>query len=450
MKELHTRIILDSIADGVFTIDRDCNITSFNRAAEQITGISREQAIGQKCYEVLRADICQGSCALQETISSKREQIDLSINILTLQGKKKPVSISTSVLRDDEGNIVGGVETFRDLSAIERLRKEIRKQYTFEDIISKSRDFQRIFDILPDVATSDSTVLIEGPSGSGKELIAKAIHNRSKRKRRRFVAVNCAALPDTLLESEFFGYEKGAFTDARKSKPGRIALAEGGTLMLDEIGDLPPVLQVKLLRFLQEKEYDPLGSTRPVKADVRIIAATNKSMAELVANNLFRDDLYYRLNVMKIILPPLSRRREDIPLLVDHFIRGFNAKIGREIVNVSPEVMKFMMTYDFPGNVRELENIIEHGFILCRGNIIQMEQLPQEILAHASSNKTAEIYPVGSPLLGAEAKAIMEALRQHNGHRSNTAAYLGIDKATLWRKMKKYGLSYQKKEKSNS
>ena len=308
---------MDSIADGVFTIDLNKNVTSFNKAAEKITGIPRDQAIGQKCFDVFHSNICQTSCALEKTMKTGRELIDIKVNILNTKGEQIPVSISTAVLRDNKGNIIGGVETFRDLSALEELKKEITRHYTFEDIISKNHKIQKIFDVLPDIAESDSTVLIQGPSGSGKELFARAIHNLSPRKKGPYIAVNCGALPDSLLESELFGYVKGAFTDAKKDKPGRFALAEGGTLFLDEIGELSLNLQVKLLRVLQEKEYEPLGGTKSIKANVRIIAATNRNLAELLSQGAFREDLYYRINVIKIELPPLSQRREDIPYLVD-------------------------------------------------------------------------------------------------------------------------------------
>jgi PAS domain S-box-containing protein len=435
--------ILDSIADGVFTIDLDCNITYFNHAAERITGISREQAVGQKCFDVFRANICEIGCALQKSIQSSKEQIDLNVNILNSQGRTIPVSISTSVLRDENGAMIGGVETFRDLSVIERLRKEIRSRYSFEDIVSKNHEILSILEILPDIAASGSTVLIEGPSGSGKELFAKAIHNLSRRKG-RYVALNCTAMPDTLLESELFGYVKGAFSEAKKDKPGRFALAQGGTIFLDEIGDISAALQVKLLRVIQEKEYDPLGATATVKADVRIVASTNKMLSELVAQGSFREDLFYRLNVVKLSLPSLSRRREDIPLLVEHFIEKFNAMKGKDIGSVAAGALDILMRYDFPGNVRELENFIEYAFVLCHGRVIETAHLPKELL-----NATSESDAPGTsaeaemhPLIQAEARTIQAALGKYGGNRQKVAAYLGINKTTLWRKMKKYGITH--------
>ena len=435
-------VILDSIADGVFTVDDEWNITSFNRAAEQITGVSSRQAVGQKCFDVFHANICQAACALRETMASGRQRVDRRVNILNSRGEKIPVSVSTALLCSESGEVIGGVETFRDLSEVEALRKEIHEHYAFHDIISKNHEIRRILDILPDIATSESTVLIEGPTGSGKELFAKAIHDLSGRARRKYVAVNCGALPDTLLESELFGYKKGAFTDAKKDKPGRFALAEGGTLFLDEIGDISTALQVKLLRVLQEREYEALGATSTVKTNVRVITATNKPLAELVARGTFREDLYYRLNVLKISLPPLARRREDIPLLVDHFVRKFSTQQGKQIEGVSEDVLSLLMDYEFPGNVRQLQNIIQHAVVLCRDSRIELDYLPAELLTETSGRKGAESHSVDSPLPAAEAATILQTLRQYDGHRGKTATALEIDKATLWRKMKKYGISY--------
>jgi PAS domain S-box-containing protein len=312
-------IVLDSIADGVFTVDMDFRITSMNRAAAEILGIAEPDALGRLCFEIFHANICEHSCALRETMETGKNVINKTIYIVNSREERVPISVSTALLRDDTGAVIGGVETFRDMTAVETLRKEIEAAYTFEDIVSKNRAMREMFRILPDIAVSGSSVLIEGPSGTGKELIARAIHSLSGRGKKPLVSINCAAVPDNLLESELFGYRAGAFTDARKDKPGKIAVAEGGTIFLDEIGDISPAIQAKLLRFLQEREYEPLGATWPVKADVRVIAATNKILREEVKKGAFREDLYYRLNVINLVMPPLSDRREDIPLLVDHF-----------------------------------------------------------------------------------------------------------------------------------
>jgi len=428
--------ILDSIADGVFTIDKNRRITSFNRAAERITGFSCSEAIGKECYEIFHANICESGCPLEETLKTGEEVIDRPLNIMNKEGRTVPISVRTSSLTDKKGRVIGGVEAFRDLSAIEQLNKEIQKRYTFEDIVGKNREMQKIFDILPDVAGSDSTVLIEGASGTGKELFAKAIHNLSTRKDKPYVVVNCGVLPDNLLESELFGYVKGAFTDAQRDKQGRFALAEAGTIFLDEIGDISPMFQVKLLRVLEEREYEPLGSTKTLKANVRVIAATNRNLAEQVRNGSFRKDLYYRVNVVRIDLPPLALRREDIQLLVRHFVNVFNLKRGKNITGVSDDVMDFLMRYSFPGNVRELENIIEHAFVVCHRNIIEIKHLPKEIVAESIESEPSPGEDL-SPLSAAEKGAIEDVLKKHSGARAAAARDLGISPVTLWRRMKK-------------
>ncbi|MEW6375885.1 MAG: sigma 54-interacting transcriptional regulator [Thermodesulfobacteriota bacterium] len=434
------RVILNSTADGVFTIDSDGKITFLNKAAEEITGFSMKEALGRYCFDIFRADICQTRCALKETLRTKKEITNRPVTILNKEGKKIPISISTGVLRNEKGQIIGGVETFRDLSTIEELKKELSQRYTLGDIISKNHLIHEIFNILPDIAESDSTVLIQGASGTGKELFAKAIHTLSRRKTKHFIKVNCGALPDTLLESELFGYVKGAFTDAKKDKPGRFALANGGTIFLDEVGDMSPSLQVKLLRVLQEKEYEPLGSASPRKTDVRIIAATNKDLSRLVSIGKFRDDLFYRLNVVKIELPPLSQRKEDIPLLINAFIQKFNARMGKQISGISDEALRLLLRYDFPGNVRELENIIEHAFILCKGDQIDLDCLPRELTGIPAKTDTFLSIKEETPLGKAEAEVIEKTLKKYNGNRIKTAQELGIDRTTLWRKMIKYGL----------
>jgi PAS domain S-box-containing protein len=434
-------VILNSIADGVFTTDNDGKITFMNKAAEGITGFSNKEAIGHYCFDVFRADICQSRCALKETLKTNKEIINLSATILKKGGQNVPISVSTAVLKNERGQIIGGVETFRDLSTIEELKKELSQRYTLGDIISKNHFIHDIFNILPSIAESDSTVLIQGASGTGKELFAKAIHNLSQRKSKPFIKVNCGALPDTLLESELFGYVKGAFTDAKKDKPGRFTLANGGTIFLDEVGDMSPSLQVKLLRVLQEKEYEPLGATSPRKTDVRIIAATNKDLSKLVSEGKFRDDLYYRLNVVKIDLPPLSQRKEDIPVLIDTFIQKFNAKMGKKITGVSDQALRLLLNHDFPGNVRELENIIEHAFILCREDRIDIDCLPKE-LKEDQENREPSVIPLKEETLfgRAEADIIKNILNKFDGNRIKTAQELGIDRTTLWRKMKRYDL----------
>jgi len=432
----NTSIILDSIADGVFTVDSDWRITSFNKAAEEITGISREEAIGQRCCDVFHASICETNCALRETFDTGKPLMNRGVYIIDSDGDRVPISISTAVLKNSEGEVVGGVETFRDLSAIAELRRALDQKYSFQDIISKNDQMLKIFDTLPVISESDSTVLIEGESGTGKELVANAIHNLSHRKDAKLVTVNCGALPDTLLESELFGYKAGAFTDARKDRPGRFAVANGGTVFLDEIADISAALQVKLLRVLQERRYEPLGSTESVDADIRIIAASNKDLQKLVRSGKFREDLYYRINVIPIKLPPLRDRREDIPLLIRHFIRRFNNLKKKIIEDISPDALSVMMSYDYPGNVRELINIVEHAHVLGQGSMIAVSDLPETVrpasITHPENTVSFDEI---------ESAYLIEVLRRNGWNRRKTAAELGVHKTTLWRKMRKLGIS---------
>ena len=427
------KVILDSINEGVFTIDLEWRITAFNRAAERITQVTGQEALGQRCCDVFRANICEKTCALRRTLTSGKPVVNATAHIVSQAGKRIPIRISTALLRDDRGQVVGGVETFQDLSPIEQLQKELQGRYTFEDIVGRSPNMMKLFETLPLIAESTSTVLIEGASGTGKELFARAIHNLSSRKGKAFVAVNCAALPDTLLESELFGHKAGAFTDARHNKPGRFSLANGGTIFLDEIGDVTPAMQVRLLRVLQERVVEPLGSITPVKVDVRVVAATNKDLGKLVREGQFREDLYYRIRVVNMKLPSLCQRREDIPLLVDHVVAKFNRLQGKDIAGVSEEVMARLMEYEYPGNVRELENIIEQAFVLCRGGLIELHHLPPEL---RPSGTSASSGPGPMSLEAMEKLLIAEALRRHRGNRAKAAAQLGIDPSTLYRKLK--------------
>jgi PAS domain S-box-containing protein len=435
-KDNHTtNTILDSVADGVFTVDREWRIASFNKAAEKITGILKEEAVGQQCCDVFHASICETNCALKETLETKQPVVNRAAYIVNANGNKVPISISAAVLKDEGENVIGGVETFRDLSTVEELRLELNKKYSFQDIVSKNSGMLKLFDIFPGVAESDSTVLIEGESGTGKELVARAIHNLSYRKDLPIVTVNCGALPDTLIESELFGYKAGAFTDARKDKLGRFAVAEGGTMFLDEIADIPPALQVRLLRVIQERTYEPLGATESVQADVRIITATNKNLEKLVKSEDFREDLFYRINVIRIKLPPLRERKEDIPLLIDHFIRRFNNLKRKLVTDISPDALAILMGHEYPGNIRELENIIEHAFVLCRKTTIDVGDLPENLRP-----KKGKPIVESASLDELEAAYIVRVLQRNHWHRGRTAEELGLHKTTLWRKMKKLGI----------
>ncbi len=432
----HYRIILDSIADGVFTVDMNWKITSFNKAAENITGISKKEAIGKRCSKVFRADVCENGCILQYTMKTKKPVVNMPVHIIRADKKSIPISVNTTLLRDDAGRVIGGVETFRDLSDVSKLRRVILKQLSFDDIISKNSKMVRLFSMLPQIAESHSTVLLEGASGTGKEIFARAIHNNSKNRNGPFVAINCGALPETLCESELFGYKAGAFTDAKKDKPGRFTMAQNGTIFLDEISDISKAVQTRLLRVLEEKVYEPLGSTKTIKTNARVIAATHQNMEKMVEKKKFREDLFFRINVMKLSLPKLSERKEDIPLLANHFIEQFNHLTGKGIVAMTQEAMAALMLYDWPGNVRELENAIEHAFILCKGKLIRLQHLPERVVPVGDTM----LVPTGVTLREVEMHAVLQALERNQWKRMATTRELGIDKNTLRRKIKRYGL----------
>ncbi len=430
----HLDTILNCIAEGVFTVDTEKRITFFNRAAERITGFSSEEAIGEYCRDIFRTACCGTCCTLDEVERSDKSLSGRQVKILDRDGNTVLVGVSAAVLRDKNGVVIGGVETFRDMTAETALRLQVEKNYTFQDIISRDPVMHEMFAILPDIAESSVSVLIEGDSGTGKELLARAIHNIGPRKKEPFIAVNCASLPDTLLESELFGYKKGAFTDAKNDKSGRFELAGNGTLFLDEIGDISPALQVRLLRVLQEKTFEPLGGTKPVTSNARILAATNKKLLSKVHDGSFREDLYYRLNVLRLELPPLADRMGDVPLLIEHFRNMLNAETSKNIEAVDDEVMDLLMQYDFPGNIRELENIMQHAFVLCRDSVIQRKHLPRDLQSKFSDDDSSKAVS----MTDREKKAIQETLRACNNNRTATAKMLGINPSTLYRKMKLY------------
>jgi len=433
-------LVLDVVNHGIFTVDQHRRITSFNRAATLITGYSEESVLGHTCAEIFKTELCHSTCPLKQSIHDRERIADREVHIQTRDGRQIPVSVSTAPLQTKSGRLLGGVEVFTDLSSLKQLRRRLEGLYRFDDIISKNAEMHRIFRLLPLVAEATSTVLVGGPSGSGKELVAKAIHNQGPRAHHPFVAVNCAALPDTLLESELFGYVKGAFTDARTDRPGRIAQAEGGTLFIDEVAEMPKPLQVKLLRFLQNHMYEPLGSNRSIRADVRVLAATNQELEPLVHQGAFREDLYYRLNVLQIELPPLQARQDDIPLLVRHFVDRFRLTTGKHILGVTTDAMGALVRYSYPGNVRELENVIERAFILCQSTQITTDDLPPKVVA-APVGRRSSAEMSGGGLEQAELFAVQQALSRHDGNRTHAAAELGIHRSTLIRKLKRHGLS---------
>ncbi|MGD2152003.1 MAG: sigma 54-interacting transcriptional regulator [Gemmatimonadales bacterium] len=433
-----SELIFQSISDGVFTVDKSRIITSFNRAAEDITGFRADEAVGRQCFDIFRTEFCHTRCPLKETLRHLEPVENARVSILTKEGCELPISVTTMVLRDDDGTVLGAVEFFRDLSDLEDLHRRLDERKALEDIVSVNHEMHELVQLLPDVAKSECNVLIQGPSGSGKELIAQVVHNLSPRKYGPYIKINCGALPATLLESELFGYEKGAFTDAKRDKPGKFCLANGGTLLLDEISEMDPALQVKLLRVLNNGEYQPLGSTKTFHTDARILAATNADLLERIAEGTFREDLYFRINVVTLRIPPLRERPADIPLLAEHFLKKFRAKTRKPIRRVAPEALAALRRYSFPGNVRELENAIEHAFVMCHDEQIELHHLPASITREATAinGVTRE--------KKSEREVILEVLERHSGNRTRAAEELGIHRSTLWRKAKSYGLEFSR------
>jgi len=450
-KSIETAIIFDSISDGVFTVDHDFIITSFNRAAEKITGFSRSEAIGRRCADIFRSNMCTHNCTLEKTMKEQCSFTHTSTRITSRCGDSVPISVSTALLRDTDGTLLGGVETFRDHTLIEGLRRELEGTIEMGRMISRNKEMKQIFSILPQIGESESTVLIEGETGTGKELLSRAIHYHSLRSDKPFVAINCGALPDTLLESELFGYKAGAFTGANRDKPGIFASAGRGTILLDEIGDTSPAFQVKLLRLLEEKEFQPLGGVDIIHTEARIIAATNKNLEEMVTTGTFRQDLFYRINVIHLKLPPLRQRIEDIPLLIEQFIDKYNSIKLCNVTEISPEAMAILMGHDFPGNIRELENILERAFVLCRRGSIGPHHLPGSLTAGAqpraaNGDQFSEADRMRQKMQRTEGDIILETLEKMDYNRSAAARSLGMHKSTLYRKMARLGITLPNKD----
>ncbi len=443
-EERSLKIILNNLDVGIFTVNRGGYITFFNNEAEKISGFDRRQVVGKPCAEIFGGEAAHDLCLLKESIADGSARRSRPGKMITREGETLPVRANYMALKNEKGTVIGGLATFHDLTLVRQLSKAMRERYTFHDMIGKSPEMQKIFEMVSVVARTDATVLIEGATGTGKDLLAKVLHSASRRSYHPFVKVNCAALPDNLLESEMFGYVKGAFTGADRDKPGRFNEADGGTIFLDEIGDLPLSLQAKLLRVLEDREFYPLGSRHTEKVDVRIISATNRGLEQLVAKRLFREDLYYRLNVFRIEIPEIKDRREDMPLLIAHILRRLSVTRDKRRVGLSEDAMELLLNYHYPGNVRELENILEHALIICTDDVIHRSHLPDYLHNRIASANTYR------PLSAADARhkdtddrqRILHFLQANNGNRNKTARALGIDRTTLWRKMKRYGIRY--------
>jgi len=450
--------VIDCIPVGVAVLDTNLRLQAINRALEAMTGFSREEAIGVGCSHIIRNNLCTQQCPAKQALESDRA-VHLEGNIINRERQKIPVMIHASVLKDHEGNPLGVIETIEDISLLRELDKKNQRTHHFGDLVGHSPKMQKLMDILPVISQTDSSVLITGETGTGKDLIASVIHRMSPRAQGPFIKINCGALPETLLESELFGHTRGAFTGAVRDKPGRFQLADGGTLYLTEIGDLPLTLQVKLLTFLDDKEIIPLGGTRSARADVRLIAATHRDLQSMVRQGNFREDLLFRLNVVRLEIPPLREREGDIRLLMEYFLNKFNRQFQKKIRGFSPEVIEILRRYPYPGNVRELGNMVEYATNVCHESTIKPEHLPDYIGGPWDEPVQPEVrvdggkgdrYPgledekrvVDNRLnwREMERRMISEALLKSRGNRTKAAKILGWGRSTLWRKMKQHNL----------
>ena len=439
-ERIKIRTILDNIPSGVYTVDQEMNLLSFNRSLERITGFRSEEVLGKKCMEVFRSDFCEAGCPLKRSMRTGETLRGIEVNLRAKDGSVVPIASSTALLRDEDGRPIGGICSFRDLREVHAVPASQGQVRDFLGMVSKNHRMHEIFDLIETVAESDANVLIEGESGTGKELVARAIHRLSGRGEKPFLGVNCASLNENLMESELFGHIRGAFTGAVKDRMGRFEMAEGGTLFLDEVSEIGPHLQAKLLRVVQEREYQRVGETRARKADVRILSATNRRLKDLLAGGSFRDDLYYRLNVVSIIPPPLRDRKEDIPVLVDYFLDRSRDHRGGLRRSFSPLAMRVLLEYSWPGNVRELENAVERARICSRGEVIEESALPAEIRRGGGTTHRGA-RPAGQGPDEPKAETIREALSRCRGNREEAALLLGISRVTLWRRMKRLGVS---------
>ncbi len=433
--------IFNSLIEGTFTINNEWEITSFNRAAQTITSFTISEAIGKKYWQVFPSEDGKEDLKLRDFIADHKQTLLRETTIIRKDGSRVLVRINSAPLMNTAGDKIGRVVTFEDISVMKNLSDHIGERFHFANIIGRSKSMLKVYEMMENVIKTDSTVLITGESGTGKEVIARAIHLNSDKKSEPFVAVNCAAFAESLLESELFGHEKGAFTGAISSKPGRFELAGNGTLFIDEIGDLPLSIQVKLLRVLENRQFERVGGTKTIQLNARIISATHRNLEIEIAKGKFREDLFYRINVINIELPPLNERTDDLPNLINHFMEKYNQKFKKNVHYISPNTLKVLTHYNWPGNIRELENVIEHAFVVCNGEAIKTEHLPlkfQDILNELNLSDTKN--DKTTPFESVEKQLIATTLQKHNSNRTKTAAALGINKTTLWRKMKKYNL----------
>jgi two-component system response regulator HydG len=442
--------VVNTMTDGLMVVDNDRTIVSINKAMEALAGYSQEELIGEPCT-VIGCDVCfrlvDGEKVWKCDLFSKGEIYRRRCSFARNNGQRVHVLKNATLFKNGDGKVIGGVETFTDLSEIikrdhkiKRLHQALSQKEGFHGIVGRSPAMQRLFDLIQSTAESDAPVIIYGDSGTGKELVANVIHSLGRRKKGPFIRVNCSALSESLLESELFGYVKGAFTGAYETRKGRFEAADRGDIFLDEIGDLPMSTQIKLLRILQEKEIERVGDYHPIKIDVRVISATHWNLKELVAKERFREDLFYRLHVIPIYLPPLKERIEDIPLLIDLLVNEIQLRTASRIQGISKEVMERFMRYSWPGNIRELINALEYAFVSCKREYIELEHIPDSIL-----DDKKKVYIPGMEAVGvSEKERLIWALNQAGGKKTAAACILRVSRQTIWKKIKKYGILVEK------
>ncbi len=424
--------ILNSIAEGVITVDKTFKVNFINRAAEEIMGYKKDEVVGQFCKYILKCDLCQTKCPIGIVLETGSNLFDYSSVIYDKNGNKKPIKLNAAILKNSDEKPVGGVISFRDISELERIKKESNVISDFFGIIGHGKAMQEIFKLIMEISESDATVLIVGESGTGKEMIANAIQATSTRKNKPFLKVNCSVFPQNLLASELFGHVKGAFTDAVKDRPGRFELADGGTIFLDEVAEMPLQTQIQLLRVLQEGTFERVGESITRTVDVRVIAATNIEIQKALKEGKLREDLYYRLNVIPISVPPLRERKEDIPHLVKYFVETYSKMYKKNIPDISDDALEVLMKYSWPGNVRELENVIEYAVVRAKNeNQIELTNLPSSIKDDIGVKITPrKIYR------NASAASLISTLEKNKWNKTKVAKELGIGRTTLWRMLK--------------
>jgi len=449
---LYWKTVVDTIQEGVMVVDQEGAIVSANRALENITGYARDELVGAPCM-VLNCSTCEKVrhkrgekwCHLFASGSVSSQQCD----IVTKSGRRIRVLKNASVLYDGEGKVLGAVETLTDLTEIierdtqiEAFRRELRARDGFHGMVGVSAAMKQVFDLISNAAPSDAPVIVHGESGTGKELVASALHDLGNRREKPFVKVNCAALTESLLESELFGHVRGAYTGAYRDRKGRFEEANGGDIFLDEIGDLPFATQVKLLRVLEQKVIERVGDNRPIKVDVRIISASNKDLRMLVEKGTFRDDLFFRINVIPIVLPPLRERPDDIPLLAESFFRTNHLKSGKNIRGITNEAMALLTGYEWPGNVRELRSAFEYAFVTCQESLIHPHHFPPAINQGKAGNKA----PKKAAPSRKETKRsdLIDALKQAGGNQSEAARILGVSRVTVWNRIRHFGIDLKR------